>query len=96
MGVKTPPLRARAGSLGVSKTSASADSEIITTNKLVHGSDMKMEGDLPAVARYPGSPLPYMVLLTCVRGVIAVGTEDVMFVTLNQPFFIFLCNKYCF
>ena len=31
-----------------------------------------------------------MVLLTYVRGVAAVGTEDVMLVTLNQRFFIFL------
>lgn len=35
-----------------------------------------------------------MMLLTYVRGEVAVGTEDVMFVTLNQPFFIFLDRNY--
>jgi len=33
-------------------------------------------------------------LLTYVRGVVAVGTEDVIFVTLNQPSFICLDREY--
>jgi hypothetical protein len=33
-------------------------------------------------------------LLTCVRGVVALGTEDVTLVTSNQPFFMFLSIQY--